>query len=198
MMFVDWNSHKLILYCTVLYCIVLYCSRMEATAMNTFLEQTFNQGIACSCKCVLSKKVVHHHLTDGRYLVCRLVSYKAGDYRTSERPKEYYSVTINRLLRNRECAKVTFAMRTMFGLNWVDPHYTVVTVDKEQHMVTFFIPGSTTPPWQSLSPRPCSRCSRTFPSDPGSTSLQVWKPNNTGGLRGQVSEVPLVEMRRWP
>ena len=28
--------------------------------------------------------------------------------------------------------------------------------------------------------------------------LRVWKPNNTGGLQGQVSEVPLVEMRRWP
>ena len=168
---------------------------MEATAMNTFLEQTFNQGIACSCKCVLSKKVVHHHLTDGRYLVCRLVSYKAGDYRTSERPKEYYSVTINRLLRNRECAKVTFAMRTMFGLNWVDPHYTVVTVDKEQHMVTFFNPWKYDPSLTKSIPAGAQEPSLPIQVRP---HLRVWKPNNTGGLQGQVSEVPLVEMRRWP
>ena len=66
----------------------------------------------------------------------------------SERPKEYYSVTINRLLRNRECAKVTFAMMTMFGLNWVDPNYTVMkcntlkkgcgqwSLDKELHLLS--------------------------------------------------------------
>ena len=81
----------------------------------------------------------------------------------SERPKEYYSVTINRLLRNRECAKVTFAMRTMFGLNWVDPHYTVVTVDKEQHMVTFFNPWKYDPSLTKSIPKTMQQVLKNLP-----------------------------------